>query len=231
MRHSAAVRRELPHSSIFNLLGPLSHPTEAAIEARVVGVRKRDLVDVFAAALRLGGARKALVVCGDEDLDEISCAGPTHCARLSVAPGADEGDDDGDEDDEDADVDIRTERFMLSPRDFGLPAHPLSTVAPGGSPAQNAAILHRLLSNALPPDDPILHFILINTAALLVVAGVCDGEVSAFEGANGVEGEVVREVGPGGGRWKEGVRLARLAISSGRAMEMVRRFAEVTVEV
>lgn len=218
LRHVATTRREMPCPTIFNLLGPLTNPVEAAIEARVIGVKRRDLVPVFAEALRLNGAKKAMVVCGAEDLDEISCAGPTHCARLTLAGDARDGD-------EPAGSGVRIDEFRLSPADFGLPAHALSTVSPGRTPAENAAILSRLLAGEMPPDDPILHFVLLNVAALFVVAGVCEGEASAFgEG----HGDVVAEVGPGGGRWKEGVRLARLALSSGRALRELRGFAEVT---
>ena len=217
LRHVAATRREMPCPTIFNLLGPLTNPVEAAIEARVIGVKRRDLVPVFAEALRLNGASKGMVVCGAEDLDEISCAGPTHCARLTLVGEARDEDERG--------ADVRIDEFRLSPGDFGLPEHPLSTVSPGGTPEENAAILTRLLADGMPADDPILHFVLLNVAALFVVAGVCDeGGASAFAG----QGDAVREVGPGGGRWKEGVRLARLALSSGGALRSLRGFAEVT---
>ena len=207
MAHIAAVRKEMPNPTIFNLLGPLVNPVEAALEARMIGVKRADLVPVFAEALQLTGARKALVVCGAEDLDEISCAGDTHCAWLRSSATEPDGQPE-------------ITYFTLSPSDFGLPAHPLSTVSPGLTPDANAAILLDLLSNKLPPDDPIVHFCLINTAALFVVAGACDEDE---EGA-------VKEVGPGGGRWKEGVRLARRAIEGGGALEMVRKFAEATQE-
>jgi anthranilate phosphoribosyltransferase len=210
MKYIAPVRKEMPNPTIFNLLGPLTNPVEQALEARMIGVKKADLVPVFAEALKLNGARKALVVCGAEDLDEISIAGKTHCARLREfqhGPTDVEGH-----------RPVEIEYFTLEPKDFGIPAHPLSTVSPGLTPEENASILERLLTNQLPQDDPILHFCLINTAALFVVAGVCDED----------EEETIKEVGPGGGRWKDGVRLARRAISSGKAMEMIRGFAEAT---
>jgi len=210
MRHVAAVRKEMPNPTIFNLLGPLANPAESLIEARVIGVKKTDLVPVFAEALRLSGVKKAMVVCGAEHLDEVSCAGKTYCARLKETSTG-----------------VSIEEFTISPEDFGLPAHPLSTVSPGLTPEENAGILSRLLRNELSPDDPILDFVLMNTASLFVIAGVCDGDTSAF----GDHGEVVKETGPGNGRWKEGVRLARLAVTSGRAMEMLKGFAEVTNEL
>jgi len=73
-------------------------------------------------------------------------------------------------------------------------------------------------------EDPILHFVLMNAASLFVVSGACENAECGF----GSGEEVVKTRGPGGGRWKEGVRLARLAISTGKAWEMLTKFAEVT---
>ncbi|KAI2472665.1 anthranilate phosphoribosyltransferase [Annulohypoxylon bovei var. microspora] len=210
MRHVAAVRKELGWRTIFNLLGPLSNPFGAAIEARMLGVARDDLGPVFAEALRIAGAKKGLVVCGKEQLDEVSCAGPTLCWQLT----------------EHASGSVDVEHFTLEPADFGLSAHPLDTVSPGREPHENAEILRRLLQNELPRDDPILEFVLMNTAAFLVAAGVCEADASSM--GPGDDGKVVRERGPGGGRWKEGVRRARWTVESGEAWKQWSAFAEVT---
>jgi anthranilate phosphoribosyltransferase len=47
----------------------------------------------------------------------------------------------------------------------------------------------------------------------------------------GDDGNVIKEVGPGGGRWKEGVRRAKWAISSGAAYSEWQKFVEVTNSV
>ncbi|KAI1651617.1 glycosyl transferase [Daldinia loculata] len=210
MKHVASVRKELGWRTIFNLLGPLSNPLGDAIEARMLGVARDDLGPVFAEALRISGAKKGLVVCGKEQLDEVSCAGPTLCWQLI----------------EHASGTIDVEHFTLEPADFGLSTHPLSTVSPGREPHENAEILRRLLNNELPPNDPILEFVLINTAAFLVAAGICEADESAM--GSGDDGKVIRERGPGGGRWKEGVRRARWTIESGEAWKQWSAFAEVT---
>lgn len=213
LRHVSGLRKELAHPTIFNLLGPLTNPAESVIEARVIGVKKRDLVPVYAEALRLHGIKKAMIVCGDEDLDEISCAGPTHCARLI-------------EHETSSGTHVDIDRFMLEPADFGLPSHPLSTVSPGRTPEANAEVLTKLLNDQMAPDEPVLHFVLLNTAALFAISGACDGDTSAFN--DGVT--VITESGPGNGRWREGVSLARRAISTGRALDMLRRFTALTNE-
>lgn len=209
MRFVAPVRKELGWRTIFNLLGPLANPVEGEIEARLLGVARRDIGPVFAEALQITGVSKAMVVCGEEDLDEISCAGRTFCWRLVEGKSG-----------------VEVEEFTISASDFGLPAHALEDVSPGKEPHENAAILTRLLQNELPADDPILEFVLMNTAALFVVSGICDADTS--EMGHGDDGQVVTERGPGGGRWKEGVRRARWAIESGEAWRQWRQFVEVS---
>ncbi|KAJ8132929.1 hypothetical protein O1611_g703 [Lasiodiplodia mahajangana] len=211
MRHVASIRKELGWRTIFNLLGPLSNPLDDAIEARMLGVARDDLGPVFAEALRLAGAKKGLVVCGQEQLDEISCAGPTLCWQL-VEGSNDRG--------------VEVEHFLLEPKDFGLSAHPLSTVSPGKEPHENAEILRKILQGELADDDPILEFVFMNTAALFVVSGICEADTSAM--GPGDDGIVITERGPGNGRWKEGVRRARWTIKSGEAWKQWSAFAEVT---
>ncbi|KAI1179368.1 glycosyl transferase [Nemania sp. FL0916] len=210
MRYVASIRRDLGWRTIFNLLGPLSNPLDEAIEARMLGVARDDLGSVFAEALRIAGAKKGLVVCGKEQLDEISCAGPTLCWQLAQG----EGDD------------VKVEHFLLEPKDFGLSTHPLSTVSPGKLPHENAEILRKILQDELPDDDPILEFVLMNTAALFVVSGLCEADTSAM--GSGDDGKVITERGPGNGRWKEGVRRARWTIKSGEAWKQWNAFAKVT---
>ena len=164
-------------------MGPLANPVEEWIEARVVGVAYQALGPVFAEALRLSGCRKGMVVCGEEDLDEISCAGGTRCWRLKVKEGVEEeiGEESSDEEDADEKMkrrqqEVEIETSTLTPKDFGLPSHPLSEVGGGKLPRQNAAVLISMLKDELPEDNPILHFVLMNVAALLVISGVCEAD-------------------------------------------------------
>ena len=230
----APIRKQLGWRTIFNLLGPLSSPVDSSyahsiadaietpslLEARLIGVARRDLGPAFIEAFRLSGARKAMVVCGAEDLDELSCAGPTYCWRIRA---------DGDNEDSVLNSSGCIESFVLAPEDFGLPSHPLTAVQPGNEPSQNAAIFLRILRGELDDDDALVHFVLINTAALLVVSGVCDADTSCM--GDGDDGRVIIDVGPGGGRWKEGVRRARWAIRSGRALKEWEAFVQATHSV
>ena len=210
MRHVASIRKDLGIRTIFNKLGPLANPVEGDIEARIVGVAEQSMGPVFAEALRLSGAEKAMVVCGAENLDEISCAGKTNCWRLFKHEGM-----------------VKVEQFELEPSDFGLPSHPLSDVAGGKLPQENASILLDLLNDKLSKDDPVLNFALINTAALFAISGLCEnGNDTSREDAP--SDQVIKERGPGGQRWKEGVRRARWAVESKEALRSLHRYIEAT---
>ncbi|KAE8375133.1 glycosyl transferase [Aspergillus bertholletiae] len=231
MMYANQVRRALGLRTIFNLMGPLANPVDWAIEARVVGVAYQSLGPVFAEALKQNGCKKAMVICGEEDLDEISCAGNTNCWKLTEYPNPaykGSADDDG-SDDEEGEVPrtlVKFETFQLHPSDFGLSTHPLTAVFGRKMPKDNAAKIMSILRNELPRDDPILSFVLMNVAALLVISGICEADTSNM--GPGDDGQVITERGPGGGRWKEGIRRARWAVESGAALECLERFIEVT---
>jgi len=176
----APYRKALPFRTMFNVLGPLINP--ARPRGMVLGVAEPELGYTFAQSLAEGGVDRALVVCGCEKLDEISCAGSTWLWELRNGK-----------------INERT----ISPEDFGLPAHPLSSVA-GGTPKENAASFETLLSSGsdLPKDMiPLLDFVLLNASALLVVAGVA-------------------------GDFVEGAKLARESVVSGRAWAAFKRFRD-----
>lgn len=222
MRLAAPVRREMGIRTIFNLLGPLAHPIEELVEARVVGVSDCALGPVFAEALRISGAnkapsmRKAMVIAGREGLDEISCAGETDCWLLHESAAH--------LNDKQAGI----EHFRLSPLHFGFPTRPsLDSIRGGKDPKENAEILMRLLEGNLRENElAILQVVLMNAAAMLVVSGICEADCSKMGG--GDDGAVLTERGPGGGRWKEGVRRARWAVESGTALKSLRAFTEIT---
>jgi len=165
MAHVAPVRKEIGLRTIFNILGPLCNPAD--IDARIIGVSSQTLGKTFAETMQLMAVKRAMVVCGFEDLDEISPEGKTHVWRL--------------------DRDSRLEYFTLEPADFGLPNHPINQVK-SGTPPENAALLLRLLDGELPEDNAVQDFVLLNAAALLVCAEIAkdwkDGVRIARESIN-----------------------------------------------
>lgn len=221
MKYSASIRREVPVRTIFNLIGPLANPMHDSglVECRILGVARKDIGQNFADALRLSGSKKALVVCGDENLDEISCAGPTHCWYIHESHTSHGKDTNP----------VEITKFMLCPEDFGLPRHPLDEVHGGKGPGDNAQILMQILRNERADDDPVLHFVLINTAALLTASGICEADESNM--GSGDDGRVIKERGPGGLRWKEGLRRAKWCVKSGEALRHWEAFVEATNSV
>ncbi|KAK9474179.1 glycosyl transferase family, a/b domain-containing protein [Dipodascopsis tothii] len=184
----APLRRALGVPSIFNILGPLLNPVQTAY--RIIGINVPELGPVFARALLMldranGRASSTMIVWGEEGLDEISPAGRTRFWRIQ--PGSD-------------DV---VEGFLDPVADFGLPRHELSTVA-SGTPGENALKLNSLLRGALPDGDPIKDYVVMNAAALSVIAGQS-------------------------ATWVEGVSRARDAISSGAALRATEDYVRATV--
>ena len=223
MRHVAPIRRCLPFRTIFNLLGPLVNPIDyslpGGLEARVIGVGSPRFGRIFADTLVLLGVTRALIVCGAESLDEISPAAETYAWKIRRSQSNNGGG-------------TVVEEFKLHPtKTFGLRTHPLSRVAGGKSPQENAAIMKRLLRGEIDPDSnsdtnerAILDFVIANTAAVLVVAGVTDtrpGETWLDE-ENVDAGVVV------GGRWIDAVNLVKQGIRSGRAWLAWQEFVDWT---
>jgi anthranilate phosphoribosyltransferase len=160
MKYAMRARKEVGVRSIFNMLGPLTNP--AAANVQLLGVFAPKLTEMFAEALRLLGARRAMVVHGHDGLDEISVCAPTRVSELNEGM-------------------IRT--YDIQPElYFGDLAD--SADLAGGAPAQNAAILQDILAGA---PGPRRNVVLINAGAALV----CAGKAYRLEDGIRVAGEVI----------------------------------------
>lgn len=80
MKYAAPVRKELGIRTVFNILGPLCNPANA--QAQLLGVFSPSLVETMAAVLLRLGVKSALVVHGNDGLDEISICDKTQAAEL-----------------------------------------------------------------------------------------------------------------------------------------------------
>src|SRR5579864_218805 len=76
MRHAIVPRREIGVRTVFNILGPLTNP--AGARRQLTGVAVPGLGETLARVLDLLGARHAMVVHGQDGLDEISVCAPTN---------------------------------------------------------------------------------------------------------------------------------------------------------
>ena len=156
MRNAAGARAELGIPSVFNLLGPLSHP--GRVRRQVVGVADPAQAPLLAEALKDTGSERSMVVCGHGPLDELSLTGPSAVTEL----------DDG-----------RLRSYEVSPADAGLaPAEPADLR--GGDAAANAAVLGDILAGDRGACRDI---VVLNAAAGLMVAGMADDLRSGAEAA------------------------------------------------
>jgi anthranilate phosphoribosyltransferase len=76
----APLRRELKIRTIFNLMGSIGSP--ARPHYHLLGVAEDNLIMPMARALKALGTRRAMVVRGADNIDEISIGGPTKVAEL-----------------------------------------------------------------------------------------------------------------------------------------------------
>jgi len=143
MRFAAGPRREIGVRSVFNILGPLTNP--AGAKAQVLGVADAAIGEKMTQVLGRLGCRHALVVHGEDGLDEMTLGGSTLVYELK------EGD-------------IRS--YRVTPEEVGL--RPASGQAvKGGSPQENAAAIRAVFGGE---RGPLRDIVLLNSAAALVAA-------------------------------------------------------------
>jgi len=81
MKNVAPAREELGVKTIFNILGPLTNPARATHQ--IMGVYSRDLVEPMARLLKNLGLKRALVVHGNDGLDEITITDKTFVSEFN----------------------------------------------------------------------------------------------------------------------------------------------------
>ncbi len=166
----APLRQAMGVRTCFNLFGPMVNPVSP--RRQVIGVYAASRQATVAETLRLTGSQEVMVIHSADHLDEFSIAAPTQVLHLK-------------------DGDIR--EYSVSPEDAGLVRAPLSEVQ-GGDPAINAEIIQAVLCGR--ERGARRDIVLLNTAAVLVVAGRA-------------------------GSFRDGAALAAAAIDDGRAATLL----------
>jgi anthranilate phosphoribosyltransferase len=144
MKHAAPVRREMGTRTIFNILGPLSNPAYATIQ--LLGVYDEKLINPLANTLKNLGVKRAMVVHGNDGLDEISLTTTTKVCELNEGKLA---------------------SYTIDPRDYGFSLCKAQDLV-GGDAAQNAVIALDILAGARGPKRDV---VLLNAGACLYMAG------------------------------------------------------------
>ncbi len=80
MRHAGPARQALGVPTVFNLLGPLTNPAGAT--RQLLGVYDPRFVELLARALARLGARRAMIVHGDDGLDELTTTTTSQLCRV-----------------------------------------------------------------------------------------------------------------------------------------------------
>lgn len=172
MRHVVPVRKALAVRTIFNFLGPLTNP--AGARRQIVGVADRRYQETIAEALAGLDCDHALVVTGQNGIDELSICGVTRV--IEVRDGS-------------------TEEWHLSADEVGLAEAPIDALA-GGEPAENAAVTRAILAGETGAARDVS---VLNAGAAIYVGGeatgLADGVTAAAEAIDsGAAGEVLDRV-------------------------------------
>ncbi|MDD6572340.1 MAG: anthranilate phosphoribosyltransferase [Thermoflexaceae bacterium] len=175
MRFVGGVRKEMGIRSLFNCLGPLANPAGASMQ--LLGVYSEELVEPLARVLKNLGVKNAMVVYGQDSIDEISLSAPTTVCEFI-------GDD--------------FKSYEIKPEDYGFTRCKKEDLQ-GGTPEENAKIVREILSGAKGPKTDA---VILNSGAAIHVATECSIE--------------------------EGIRIAREAIESGKALKQLERFIELS---
>jgi anthranilate phosphoribosyltransferase len=147
-RYVIPVRRQLGVRTTFNFLGPLTNPAGAT--RQLLGVSTPDTLMKMAGALALLGTRHALLVCGEDGVDELSISAPTHVVEVTTGGTLRE--------------------YSVTPEELGLPRHPPESV-PGGDPAENAATTRAILAGQ---DGAARDLAVLNAGAAIYAGGGAD---------------------------------------------------------
>lgn len=156
MRHVGPVRAELGIPTVFNILGPLSHP--GRLTRQVIGASDWTLAHRMAETLRATGSVRSLIVHGDGGLDELTTTGPSRIVSL----------DDG-----------QIAELEIDAADYGLARVTADDLA-GGDAEANAAIARAMFAGEQSPARDI---VVLNAAAGLIAAGVVDDLGDGVEAA------------------------------------------------
>jgi anthranilate phosphoribosyltransferase len=158
------VRRELAVRTIFNLLGPLTNP--AGARRQLIGVSDATFLETIAGALARLGVDRALVVAGEDGLDEVSASAPTRVVEVN-----------GEE----------IESYVLHPGEVGVRESPgtAGDGPRGGTPQENAAVTRAILEapggGANRPAGEALA--VINAGAAIYAAGRVETIAEGVEAA------------------------------------------------
>ncbi|MDR2549103.1 MAG: anthranilate phosphoribosyltransferase [Desulfobulbus sp.] len=144
-KYSVGPRREIGIRTLFNILGPMTNPAGANVQ--LTGVFSRDLTTVLAEVLVRLGMKRAVIVWGEGNLDEMTVTGATHLAdgHLGTVTAS-----------------------MLTPEEVGLRTANMTAIRGGRNPTESAAQVRAVLGGEAGAK---LDMVLLNAGTALMAAG------------------------------------------------------------
>jgi anthranilate phosphoribosyltransferase len=156
MKHVVPVRKELGIRTIFNFLGPMTNPAGAS--RQLVGVSDPRYLETIAAALERLGAERALVVSGEDGLDEVSASGPTQAVELKEGI---------------------LDSVVITPEELGVERIPAGALG-ACEPEESADCARSVLNGDAGPERAI---VVLNGAAAIYVGGAAESLVDGVRAA------------------------------------------------
>ena len=144
MKYVAPGRKELGIRTVFNILGPLTNPAGASMQ--IMGVYDETLVEPLARVLNNLGVKRAMVVYGEDGLDEISLSSSTQICEIH---------------------DGHYTCYKITPEQFGF-ERCLKEELVGGTPQENAKITLDILKGQKGPKRDA---VLMNAGAAIYIGG------------------------------------------------------------
>ena len=155
MKHVAPTRREIGIRTVFNILGPLTNPAHARYQ--VLGVADGSLLSKMGEVLLHLGCQHALIIHGEDGIDECSMSAPTRVCEVRHGQ--------------------ELREYTITPEDVGLSRVSDRQAFQGGDPAYNAQLMRGLLSG--DSNGPIADMLCLNAGAALLaneqVTSLADG--------------------------------------------------------
>ena len=154
MKNVGPIRKQIGIRTIFNMLGPLSNPSNAS--RQVIGVFSPEKVSVFAKVMSEMGVKRAMIVCGSDSMDEITVTGKTLVNEI---------------------IDGKIVVYEIDPHDYGIEYAAASDIT-GGDGKENAEIAKSIFNGEKSSRRDI---IVLNSAAGIYIGGKADSYKEAVE--------------------------------------------------
>ena len=156
MKNVAKERKELATRTLFNLIGPLANP--APLTGQLMGIYDGNLLESVGKVLLNLGLHRAMIVHGNDGLDEITTTTTTNVCEINNG---------------------KLNVYTLDPEEFGIKKATMEEIQ-GGTPKENAAIIINVLKGKKGPQRDI---VVINSGAALYAAEICDSLKEGIEKA------------------------------------------------